>query len=118
MPTTITARNTRLAVAAAAKPLNEAFLSDIIDFKEMNSGSVQVWRQDGDQNDGTFKLLISNLCDPDSFALFPASEVDAACDGQNLIWVFNDIPYRYARISYEPGSDTTGTASVYARGKL
>ncbi len=116
--TVITARNTRLAEVAKDKPLSAVFVSDTIDFKEMTSGSVQVWRKDGDANDGTFQLLISNLCDEDSFALFPESEVDAACDGQNLIWVLNDIPFRFARVSYTPGTDAVGTASIYARGKL
>lgn len=116
--TIITARNTRLAAVALNKPLTDPFISDIIDFKEMTSGSVQVTRVGGDVNDGQFILEISNFCDANTFSLYPGSKIDADCDGVNLIWLLNTIPFRFARVVYSPGADTVGTASVHARGKL
>lgn len=118
MANIITARNTRLAVVAEGESLAEDFRSDIIDFKEMRAGSVQVVRTGGDKNDGDFIMYVSNLCAEDTFALYPGSEINKKCDGQNLIWMLNDIPFRYAQIRYTAKTDTTGAATIYARGKL
>ena len=114
--TVLSTRNTSLIVGAKDKPLNANFISDIFDFKEMNIGSIQCVRIDGDANDGVFSLEISNICDEESFAPYPSSEV-SGCNERNIIWLFDKIPFRFARLIYTAGTDTTGTVSVYGRGK-
>lgn len=71
-----------------------------------------------DVNDGVFKLFQSVLCEPNSFAPYPDGtlEMDSLCP--NLAANIESIPFRYMRIHYLRGTDTTGTVSIYARAKL
>jgi len=93
-------------------------LSDILDFKEMTSGTIQIVVEGADMNDGSFKLYQSILCAESSFAEYPGGvlAMDSGCP--NLAANISHIPFRYMRVQYNRGSDTTGTATIYARAKL
>lgn len=111
-----TVRNTALRVLAKDEPLDQDLVVEIIEFREMNSGSIQVVREGGDVNDGVFALSVSNLCDPSTFAPYPSGDI-SDCTSENLIWLFNHLPFKFAMITYTKGTDTIGTFSVYAQGK-
>lgn len=113
---TISVRNLALKPINSEEPLTSDLDSEVIDFKEMNHGSIQVVRSSGDNNDGTFELWVSLLCDPLTFAPFPSSDI-AGCGDNNIIWILQNIPFRYAIVKYKAGTDTTGTFSIYARAK-
>ena len=54
----VLARNTDRAVAYEG-PAGLDFHSDVIDFKEMNTGFIQVISKDLDAYDGSFQLFVS-----------------------------------------------------------
>lgn len=90
--------------------------SNIIDFREMNSGCIQIISEGGDVNDGTFSLEISLHCDPTTFAPYPSGDIQGCADG-NSIWILNHIPFQFGRICYTKGTDTVGTFNIYTRAK-
>lgn len=112
----ISARNLKLAVVERDKPVTADFISKIIDFKEMNTATIQAIISGADANDGTFHLEVSLICDPDSFVIYPGSERDET-ECSNFGWEFKQSAWRYARVVYTHGSNTTGTVTIYARGK-
>lgn len=93
-------------------------ISDIIDFRNMNSGTIQIVVDGADVNDGVFVLKQSILCDISSFAKYPKGTLvmDPSCP--NLAANICCIPFRYMVVEYVGGTDTTGTATIYARAKL
>lgn len=91
--------------------------SDLIDFKEMNSGTIQIVISGADKNDGQFKMYQSILCAESSFALYPNGCLLMSGDCPNLAANICCIPFRYMRLKYIKGTDTTGIATVYARAK-
>lgn len=111
-------RNTSLVQIADSIPLSADFVSDLIDFKEMNSGTIQIVIDGADFHDGVFTLKQSILCDIDTFAKYPDGtlEMDATCP--NLAANIEVIPFRYMLLEYKRGTTTTGTFSIYARAKL
>lgn len=94
---------------------------NVIDFRDSKCGMIQILRDGGDNNDGTFSLKVSLFCDPTTFIPYdPSGKSDiggAECSDESLGWVFNDIPFRYAIVEYTKGTDTVGTASVWGMGK-
>lgn len=111
-------RNTSLVRIADSVPLSADFVSDIIDFKEMNSGTIQLVIDGADVHDGVFTLKQSILCEPNTFAKYPDGtlEMDAGCP--NLAANIESIPFRFMLVEYTRGTTTTGTVSIYARAKL
>lgn len=114
--TTIRATNSALKVVSKDKPLDASFNSQVVAFRDSKIGSIQVVRSNGDVNDGVFSLEVSNLCEEDTFAPYPLSEV-SSCVDNNIIWLFDKIPFLFARLIYTKGTDTVGTANIYAIGK-
>ena len=117
MPDTILARNLKLAAVELAKPITADFKSQLIDFKEMNTATIQAVVKNQDADDGTFSLEVSLLCDLATFIPYPGSlrEMTAACS--NFGWEYRSFPWRYVRVCYTKGTQTTGTVDIYARGK-
>jgi len=105
----------KLGTINLSQPTGE---SDIIDFREMNSGTIQIVVDGADVNDGVFTLKQSILCEPTSFAMYPKGTLpmDASCP--NLAANICCIPFRYMKVCYSQGTDSTGTATIYARAKL
>lgn len=91
--------------------------SDLIDFKEMNSGTIQIVVDGATANDGQFVLYQSILCNASSFALYPNGCLLMSPTCPNLAANICCIPFRYMRLKYVKGTDTTGFATVYARAK-
>ena len=114
---TITARNNSLTIVEKAKSVAADFKSDLIDFNEMNTATVQAVVVDQDANDGTFSLEVSLICDPASFIPYPDSERVMTADYSNFGWEYRSFPWRYVRVCYTNGTLTTGTVTLYARGK-
>lgn len=117
MAETHVVRHTSL-VEIGTHDLASDFISDLIDFKEMNSGTIQLVINGADANDGVFQLYQSILCDPSSFAKYPNGTLSMSGDCPNLAANICCIPFRYMRLGYTRGSDTQGTVTIYARAKL
>ena len=114
----IEARHTSLKKIETGLPLNSDFESNnVIDFRDSKCGTIQVVREGGDVNDGTFFLKISLLSDPNTFFKYKGSDLTLDADCESGGWVFTDIPFRYAQVCYTRGTDTTGTVNVWATGK-
>lgn len=113
----ILARNLKLAVVEEAIPITADFVSQLIDFKEMNTATIQAVVSGADVNDGTFSLEVSLICDPTSFIPYPDSLRSMSAGCSNFGWEYRAFPWRYVRVVYTHGSDTTGTVTIYARGK-
>ena len=117
MADTVTARNNSLTVVEVDKSVAADFKSKLIDFNEMNTATIQAVVSGQDANDGVFSLEVSLICDPTSFIPYNGSErsMDAACG--NFGWEYRSFPWRYVRVCYTNGTLTTGTVTIYARGK-
>jgi hypothetical protein len=114
----IDVRNTTLRKVAEGVSLGGDFKSDIIDFKEMNNAFLQaVTTSAPDALDGVFSLVVSLLCEDDTFVPYPDSERTLNADCNNFGWHFCCVPFRYARVCYTANSVTTGTVDIYARAK-
>lgn len=114
---TIEARNSSLRVIHEDIPLDSDFSGTVaIDFRDSKTGAIQIVRNGGDKNDGTFSLKWSLLCDLDTFVPLPDSELKES-DSDNLGWLFQKLPFRYLQVNYTTKTDSTGTFSVYATGK-
>jgi hypothetical protein len=120
-----TARNihrTRLK-EATTNNMNADFISDVIDFKEMVVGSIQVMWDGNNADDATIVVEATNFVEHEnSFDEIDCSEVTLDDDGskaQRKTKLFNlgIIGWRYARVKYFHGSNTTGSISVWALGK-
>lgn len=112
----ILARNLALAVVENATSVGADFKSKIIDFKEMNTATVQAIVTGNDATDGTFSLEVSLICDETSFVPYPDSD-RTLDDCTNFGWEYRSFPWRYVRVCYTANSVTTGTVTIYARGK-
>lgn len=116
MANIIIARNLALAVIEKDKPVDADFKSNIIDFKEMNTATIQAIVTGADANDGEFSLEVSLICDENSFVPYPESDRTlASCT--NFGWEYRSFPWRYVRLCYTANSVSTGTVTIYARGK-
>lgn len=115
----LSCRNTHLTLVASNQSLGADFNSNIIDFKEMNTGFIQtVTTSAPDALDGSFSLKVSILPDPASFTPYPDSvrTLNASCN--NFGWAFHGMPFRYAMVCYTANSVTAGLVTIYARAKL
>lgn len=114
----ISVRNTGLAQILKGQSLSVDFMSDVLDFKEMNNGMIQIITEVApNAMDGSFYLTVSLLPEEETFIRLPDSE--RAYDGDCLShgWTFFALPFRYARVCYTKGTVTTGSIDIYARAK-
>jgi hypothetical protein len=114
---TILARNLSLAVVEENKPMTASFVSQDIDFKEMNVATIQAVVDGTDNMDGTFSLEVSLICDPNSFIVYPNSLKLEADGCMGFGWEMRTFAWRYVRVRYVAGTNTTGTVTIYARGR-
>jgi len=111
-------RNTALIHVAKSQSLGVNFESDIIDFKEMNVAFIQTVQSVAPNNlTGVFSLVVSLLCQEDTFVPYPDSERTLNADCNNFGWSFCCVPFRYARVCYTANTVTSGTIDIYARAK-
>jgi hypothetical protein len=113
----IPVRNLTLRKVDDAVSLASSFESqNIMDFKEMNVGFIQLIFDGQGASDGKFFLDVSLLCDPATFIRLPDSEKDmAGCD--SVAYSLCNFAWRYARIVYEAGGTAQGTVTTWARAK-
>lgn len=118
MADTVTARNNSLVVVEKDKSITADFKSKLIDFNEMNTATIQAVVSGADVNDGTFSLEVSLICDLTSFIPYAGSERSLSDDcPTNFGWEYRSFPWRYVRVCYSHGTATTGTVTIYARGR-
>lgn len=114
----VTSRNLELSEVDLGVSLGADFDSKIIDFKEMNSGFIQVVTTSNPSNlSGKFHVKVSLLCNETTFVTYPNSErfLNDSCN--NFGWEFCCLAFRYAKIFYVANSTTDGLIDIYARAK-
>lgn len=96
-----------------------AFNSEVIDFKDMPMGSVQIrWTGATGVLNGTFKVHASNFPEDATFDgndLAPSFPLDASTGSP--IWIRERIGFRYAQVRFTPGGVTGGLCDIVAIGK-
>lgn len=97
--------------------MGDAWVSDVIDFKDMVIGSIQIYWSGVDAVDGSFTLKISNLPEGDSFVPYETAVMTADCNAHIFLLTSGFIGFRYAKIEYTPNSVSAGTAKIIAVGK-
>lgn len=112
----VTARNNSLTVVEKDKSMSADFYSQLIDFNEMNTIAIQAITQGTDATDGTFLIQVSLICDESSFVTLEGSSRELGTCA-NFGWEYRLFPWRYARVCYVANSTTTGTVTIYARGR-
>jgi len=99
--------------------------SDLIDFKNMTTGSIQVKWEDQDADDGEIAIEVSNIPEEEWFDEIhqcPAIMSETGSGrGNKQVKLFDlgnsMIGFRYARVKFYHGSNTTGTITAIALGK-
>jgi hypothetical protein len=99
-------------------------VSDIVDFKDMTSGSIQVKWEGNDQDNGEIIAEVSNIPEDSWFDRFGSTATFVMNDNgidigkkKTRLFNFGWLGFRYARIRYLKGTNTTGTLQVMALGK-
>ena len=116
--TVIEVRNLALKEILAGQSLASDFKTDFIDFKEMNTGFIQVSQLVvPDTTDGVFSLEVSIICEESTFIPYPnSSRGFSTCT--NFGWSFCNIAFRYARVCYMANGVTTGSIDIHALARL
>jgi hypothetical protein len=120
---TIVAQNVHRGYIAKNEPMNANFVTPPVDFKEMVTGSFHCKWDGNDAANGTIILQASNIPQEDWFDDMECAETilddDDSAFGKKKTKLFRDtsIGYRYARIRYLAGSNTTGTMTIVVIGK-
>lgn len=113
--------NCNRSYAEKDKSLSADFVSNIVDFKDMPMGSVQlVWRNVTGVLTGEVKLYGSILHEDPS--LFDGGEIDGAVfsigtANGNQLWSRDRLAFRYLQARYSKGGITGGTIDIVALGK-
>lgn len=104
-----------------AKSLALDFHSQVIDFKDMSSGSVQMTWVGTDSITGTFKVYGSNSETDGTFDLNEVSDADivVSTGSGSRIWrsVANNLSFRYVQVRWTGNGTTTGSVDITAIGK-
>lgn len=110
-------RNLTLRKIEDTRALNSGFVSDqIMDFKEMNVGFIQLIFDGQGLSDGKFFLEVSLLHDPTTFIRLEDSEKSmSGCD--SVAYSLCNFAWRFARLAFESGAVAQGTLTVYTRAK-
>lgn len=119
--TIIKARWNDLLELVNDQSLASDFESDVIDFQEMNIAGIQAITNNTNGT-GTFFLQCSNLRPDDvrnanSFIDYADSERDLNGECNNFGWDLSYIAFRYYRIVYIRGTNSTGTVAINIRAK-
>lgn len=98
------------------------FDSVIADFKDMKVGSIQVKWSGNDTFDGMVIVEASNVPEEDWFDEVKGGTYILSDDGtrskrKTKLFNLGVIGFRYARVLYFKGTNTTGTINVIALGK-
>lgn len=91
--------------------------SQVMDFKDMVVGSIQMHWADVNAVDGSFALHISNINEADAFVPYETAVMGSECNAHIFLLTSGFIGFRYAKIVYTPNSVNAGTAKVIAVGK-
>ena len=105
----------------SAKPANTDFEleeNEIGDFKASVIGFIQAIYSGLTDYSGTFELWVSTVCEPNSFAKHPCSEIKVDSDCSSVSWNLSAIGFRFIKIKYVANGETTGTIDrIVAIGK-
>lgn len=118
----VEATNCNRTYAAKGRSLASDFTSDVIDFKDMPMGSVQIlWDGIVGALDGTWKIYCSNLPDISSFdaagTLIDGAEITPHGASGARMWLRDRLGFRYALLRWTAGSVTAGNCDIIALGK-
>ena len=114
----LTCRNLELTEVLRGQSLAADFVTDIIDFKEMNAGFIQVVTlTQPTLRVAEFDVKVSLICDDSTFSPYPASirKYSNACN--NFSWEFCCLSFRYAQVCYTANGTADGVVDIYARAK-
>ena len=120
---TVEARNVHRGYLVQDKPMNADFVTPPVDFREMVTGSFHAKWENNNALNGQIILQASNVPKEEWFEDMQCSETtlddDDSAFGKKRTKLFRDtsIGYRYARIRYIAGSNTTGTMTIIVIGK-
>jgi hypothetical protein len=111
--------NVNRTVIKEVSPNNMAsdFTSDIIDFRDMKVGSLQVLWEGANQTDGYFQVFTSDFSEPDTFDDMDGSREDVLTAKNSRVFNLGVLGFRYALVKWFHGSVTTGKCQIVAVGK-
>lgn len=108
----------RVQITPDAQPLAVNFASDILDFRDMLTGFIQVIWSGPDTYDGYFELYVSAFPDELTMSKYPGSKHTLDADCSSFSWNIAHMGFRYAMVKWFKGTQTTGTVYIVATGKL
>ncbi len=118
----VNAQNLNRAYLTKTGPMRADFVSDIVDFKDMQVGSIQVKWSGNDALDGEIFVEGSNVPEDDWFDEVNLGYKILDDDGtkgkrKNQLFNLGLLGFRYARVKYFKGANTTGEIEIIALGK-
>jgi hypothetical protein len=123
----LTAQNINRTIILNTASMDENQVSDIIDWKEMTVGSISAKWEGNDTIDGSLTVEAANIPEDAWFDEINICGIDSAYimnddnsgRGKKKCKMFNlgVLGYRYTRVKYFKGSNTTGTITIMALGK-
>ena len=118
MATKVVVNVQRVQLTPDAQPLNANFSSDIIDYRDMLTGFIQVIWNAPDTFDGFFELWVSAFPDAATMGKYPGSKHAMDADCNSFSWNIQRMGFRYAMVKWTKGTQTTGSVFIVGTGKL